>query len=399
MKTIEETKEFAIDIDGSKFEVVSRNLQYEREIWQICLNILSKPRKKNEKRNVLSIFRKNHKELYDYILARTPLLSDKKYSFQTRVVWTLNGLLSFPLCKNESCHRPLVGKNVFISNNMQCSQYCNGACVTSAKEVLEKRKQTNLKHFGTEWVTQSQKVKSKAAKTYKKHYGVNHYFQSKAFKDAVIPQWIEKYGVDNPSKNKDIVKKIQAVFMEKYGCISPNQNVNVQMARKMHCIEKYGVDNWMKTEEASKLASKRKEKETETKRKNGTFTTSIPENEIFNLLKETFPNTIRQYRSEKYPFNCDFYIPEKDLYIEFNGTWTHGKHAFDSSNEEDLQIVEKWKAKNKPFYNTAIYVWTDLDSRKREIAKQNGLNFIEFWNIDEVKAWLSNISLKIEKSC
>ena len=386
------TKEYAIDIDGAKYNVVPRNLEYENEIWKICLEILAKPRRKNEKRNVLNIFKRNYKKLYDYILARTPLLSDKKYSFQTRVVWTLNGLLSFPLCKNESCHKPLVGKNVFISNNMQCSQYCNGVCVTSAKEVLEKRKQTNLKHFGTEWAVQSQKVKSKAAKTYKKHYGVKHYFQSKAFKDAVIPQWIEKYGVDNPSKNKDVVKKIQRVFMEKYGCISPNQNVNVQMARKMHCIEKYGVDNWMKTEEASKLASERKEKEIETKRKNGTLTTSIPENEIFNLLKEKFPNVIRQYRSREYPFYCDFYIPEKNIYIEYNGNWTHGFHPFDRNSEEDSKRLTAMASKNSRYYNKAIYVWTILDPKKRSTAKQNGINFIEFWNIDEVKEWLKDYS-------
>ena len=162
----------------------------------------------------------------------------------------------------------------------------------------------------------------------------------------------------------------------------------------MHCIEKYGVDNWMKTKEASKLASIRKEKEIETKRKNGTLTTSKPEEESFRLIKEVFPNIIRQYRSEKYPFNCDFYIPEKDLYIEFNGTWTHGKHPFDSNNSDDMELVKTWKSKNTKFYDGAINVWTQRDVKKRETAKKNNLNFIEFWNIDEVKAWLSTFSIE-----
>lgn len=393
MTTTEETKEYAIDIDGTKHEVVPRNLRYEQEIWKICLDILEKPRKKNEKRNVLSIFRKNHKELYDYILARTPLLSDnKKYLFQTRIVWTLNGLLSFPRCEKEACHKILVGKNAPISNDMRYAHYCGGQCATSCKEVIEKRKQTNLKRLGTEWPGQSQKVKDKATETYKKHYGTNHYFQSQAFKETVIPQWIEKYGVDNPSKNKDVVKRIQETFIENYGCISPNQTSKVQAARKIHCMEKYGVDNWMKTKEAAETAFERKEKEIETKRKNGTLTTSKPEETAFNLLKEFFPNIIRQYHSEKYPFHCDFYVPEKDLYIEFNGNWTHGFHPFKKDCSEDFSRLSFMKSKNSKYYNKAIYVWTVLDPKKRETAKANNLNFIEFWNIDEVKQWLSKIS-------
>lgn len=393
MITIEEIKEYAIDIDGTKYEVVPKNLQYEHDIWKICLDILEKPRKKNEKRNVLSIFKHNHKELYDYIIARTPLLSDnKKYAFQTRIVWTLNGLLSFPLCEKETCRKPLIGKNAFISNDMRYAHYCGGQCATSCKEVIEKRKQTNLKHLGTEWPGQSQKVRDKAMETYRKHYGTDHYFQSQAFKETVIPKWIEKYGVDNPSKNENTVKKIQKTFIEKYGCISPNQNADVQAARRTRCIEKYGVDNWMKTEKASKLASIRKEKEIETKRKNNTLTTSKSEEKTFSLLKEKFPRTIRQYHSEKYPFYCDFYIPEKELYIELNGNWTHGFHPYNKDSIEDSKRLMEMKEKNSKYYDKAIYVWTVLDPKKRETAKANNLNFIEFWNVEEVKTWLSTIS-------
>ena len=122
-----------------------------------------------------------------------------------------------------------------------------------------------------------------------------------------------------------------------------------------------------------------------TKKKNNSFNISKTEEICFNILKEVFPNIIRQYRSEKYPFNCDFYIPEKDLYIEFNGTWTHGKHPFDINNKNDIDLVEMWKSKNTKFYNNAIETWTHRDVLKRETAKNNNVNFIEFWNLDEVK--------------
>jgi len=47
---------------------------------------------------------------------------------------------------------------------------------------------------------------------------------------------------------------------------------------------------------------------------------SQPEEDSYELLVDKFgySEVIRQYRSEKYPFFCDFYIPCLDLYIELN---------------------------------------------------------------------------------
>ena len=129
-----------------------------------------------------------------------------------------------------------------------------------------------------------------------------------------------------------------------------------------------------------------------TKRKNGTFNTSKPEQEIKRLLEEKFPNVQYQYKSEKYPFNCDFYIPELDLYIEFQGIWTHGKHPF-SESVEDLETLDKWKTESitSEFYKNAIEVWTIKDVEKRKIALQNNINLLEFFTIDEFMNWYNSI--------
>lgn len=42
------------------------------------------------------------------------------------------------------------------------------------------------------------------------------------------------------------------------------------------------------------------------------------------------------------------------------------------------------------YYNNAITTWTIRDVNKRNIAKNNNLNWIEFWNIDELKKWIIN---------
>ena len=66
------------------------------------------------------------------------------------------------------------------------------------------------------------------------------------------------------------------------------------------------------------------------------------------------------------------------------GSWTHGQHAFNEKNQDDIQILEKWKSKNSKYYNNAINTWTKRDVAKRKVAKQNNLNYIELWNIEEV---------------
>ena len=89
-------------------------------------------------------------------------------------------------------------------------------------------------------------------------------------------------------------------------------------------------------------------------------------------------NVIRQYRDERYPFVCDFYIPSEDLFIEYNGSWTHGEHPFDPMNLDDISTLEAWQEKviDHPYYQNAIYTWTDLDVRKQRIAKENNLNYV-----------------------
>lgn len=136
----------------------------------------------------------------------------------------------------------------------------------------------------------------------------------------------------------------------------------------------------------------------ETKRKNNTFNTSKVEEEIFNRLCSRFDIIKRNYKSEKYPFKCDFYIQELDLYIEYQGTWTHG---FDGknligpyiNNKICKKVLRKWakKAKISKYYAKAIEVWTIRDPLKRKVAKENNLNWLEFFTMKEFENWFKNL--------
>ena len=80
---------------------------------------------------------------------------------------------------------------------------------------------------------------------------------------------------------------------------------------------------------------------------------------------------------------CDAYIIHK-----VNRYDIHGKKLFENTAEDNVKLL-LWQSKNTKSYNQAIYVWTDLDVRKYNIAKQKKLNYLVFYNIKELENWLN----------
>lgn len=57
---------------------------------------------------------------------------------------------------------------------------------------------------------------------------------------------------------------------------------------------------------------------------------------------------------------------------------------------DDDYILNKFLDKNgnTKYYNNAITTWTVRDVQKRKVAKENNLNYKEFWNINELKKFI-----------
>lgn len=121
------------------------------------------------------------------------------------------------------------------------------------------------------------------------------------------------------------------------------------------------------------------EKAYSTKKVNKSFNSSKPENAYYNYLisKYSENDIIRQYKDERYPHACDFYIRSLDLFIELNIDWTHGGHPFNPENPTDINKLAVWqeKAKKSKFYQKAIETWTKLDVQKFKDAKYHNLNY------------------------
>ena len=307
-----------------------------------------------------------------------------------------------PICGKYTTFNPLK-ENCY--NN-----HCSRSCEMKNPEVMKKHNDTCLEKYGS--VNNSEKLKKTKLERYgdekynnskKRHntnlkkYGYICPLQNSDIKEKTINTNILKYGDKIPQKNELVKNKIKKSNIKtcrfKYGIDNIMQLDSVYEKYQDTMIKTYGTDNFSKSKFYQENYVSILGKSIETKRKNNSFNTSNPEEESYLLLKEKYQDIIRQYKSEKYPFLVDFYIPSLDLYIECNYHWTHGKHAFDCNNSDDIKTLEKWKQKNTKFYKNAIDTWSIRDVKKRNSAKQNKLNYIEFWDINEIKKWLNTDEL------
>ena len=85
------------------------------------------------------------------------------------------------------------------------------------------------------------------------------------------------------------------------------------------------------------------------KKKHNSFNTSIPEEKLNDLLVEKYgeKDVFRQFISKKYPWHCDFYIPELDYFIELQGYYTHGKEPYNPNSIKHQVLVQRYIDANK----------------------------------------------------
>ena len=266
-----------------------------------------------------------------------------------------------------------------------------------SEEVIKRLwEEKNLAKYGVKNPSASQAVKDKRKNTLLQKYGVENIFQDKTVKDNIKQANIEKYGVPYYNQTAESKKKHKQTCLDKYGVEFVLQAEEVRQKGIQTCLDKYGVQNYVETDEfRSRAAAKQKEtiaKQINTKRKNHTFTCSTDEKIYYKILQAKFgaANVLKQYKDTRYPFLCDFYIKDKDLFIELNFIWTHGGKLYTGSAEDIIKLnVWQEKAKSSNYYKNAIETWTIRDVQKYTIAKENNLNYLVFYSKKETDNWLN----------
>lgn len=239
----------------------------------------------------------------------------------------------------------------------------------------------------------SPEVRKKIEATSMERYGVPYYWQSDE----------GRIRLKELLNSEEVIEKTRQTNLERYGCetwqgsdVGKQRLASKEVRDKTEKTnyERYGAKTWSNTE-AGKLAmsSYLQDKIIATKLDHGTINDSQPERDVYKALIEKFgeDDVFPQYRSDRYPYKCDFYIKSLDLFMELNLYWMHGGHWFDENNENDLAKLQAWLVNDKPSYERAVYIWTQNDLDKKRTAEKNNLNYVVFWEQDlsDFNEWLN----------
>ena len=247
-------------------------------------------------------------------------------------------------------------------------------CSSKSEIVKEKTKQTCLKRYGVEYTGQIEEAKEKSKKTCLEKYGSEYYIGSKDCLEKTIEFSKQNYNVDWFTKSEEIKNKAKKTMLRRYG-VEYSMQIPKNKEYMSYLMSSYEMQ----------------ERRYNTMKRNHTFNSSSTEEELFLYIKSRFPTVVRQYKDKnRYPYFCDFYIPELDYFIELQGYYTHGNHPFDPNSNEDLQLIEYYKKKYGEDCQP-ITIWSIKDVEKRNCAKSNHLNFKEVWSLEDGKNFVNDL--------
>lgn len=249
-------------------------------------------------------------------------------------------------------------------------------CVTCGKKLELNLKVLTTTHCSYKCAQNDSNVKLARIESYKETYWTN--------RDEIVAKKIENslanWGVEYPSQSDVIKERKRNTYLERFGAES--------WWKSQSCIEH-------NKEIAEQITCKRFETYKNNHRK---FSKS--EQYVYEQIKSIYPSVIRQYYDDRYPYHCDFYIPEHDLFIEYQGSEMHGNHPYDENDISDKEKVEELRrksverkritGKNISRYDVMIHTWTIRDVEKRKFAKN--LNYLELWSLENI---LEKIAHKI----
>lgn len=192
-------------------------------------------------------------------------------------------------------------------------------CSLNNDDVRKKAKETCVKHYGVEYSLSSEEVQNKAKKTIEQKYGVSNVGQNEEIKAKIKDTLVERYGVENAYQIPEIKAKQKKVFEE-------NQDSILQKMQDTF-LKKYGVKNPMQSELIRKSVKHKFYFDNNTFDSNDEilFYKRLKELGIDFEMQVKYPKTFIINDKENSTY-IDFYLPEKDMYIEIKG-----RHFFDEN--------------------------------------------------------------------
>lgn len=260
----------------------------------------------------------------------------------------------------------------------------------------ERAKETLVKKHGVEYPMQAPCIREKRKKTCLERYGVEAVAQSEAFKQKFRATMLERHGVENPLSDPSVRLRIEETCLERYGVRFASQSLASKEASKETCKLRYGVENQMQS-----AVIKEKVRRTnlvkygvtcvlhtpevrKTVRQRNSAGVSKKETDFFERLARVFEKVDRHVNVavENATREVDYYIHDIECFVNYNGTYWHGKNTTDeelaSSSSRQSEGIRRTKR-----YDAELVKWFN----------KNEQNFMVVWEDEEDEGFLKLISL------
>jgi hypothetical protein len=260
-----------------------------------------------------------------------------------------------PTCKIE-----------FTYKKYKPKKYCSKTCAANSSEVKEKNrvgvsttfnkkygghamktpdtkekfKSSMMKKYGKEYSMQIKSIQDKAKKTTVENYGVENVLSiSSPLREKIRQTWIKKYGVDNPGKSEEVINRRSKRKQENHYAelskffdiknltwlIQPDQYEGYHFSKSYNfkcnkCGNTFDSTVYVPNNVFCELCHPEKK--------------NSGENSLLEFLKTELNGKVisRHNRTILNGKELDFYIPELNFAIEYNGLYWHKESSRVSKN-------------------------------------------------------------------
>jgi len=259
-------------------------------------------------------------------------------------------------------------------------KYCSAKCAANNPSVIQKRKETCLKKYGTDNVSKLKEIGDKKRESFLKN-DVNKIVEKRK-RTCLI-----RYGVGSPTQLAEVKNKIKETCLKKYGSksfLGSDKRKGIQLRKRLKKYEDiknefefegykilsypdplYGdqIEFACPNEHVHKIYLHNWQRGFRCSLCSGKDGTSKPENDIAEILSEFF-SIDRNDRKIIPPFELDMFIRERGIGIEYNGLYWHSERNGKGKNYHLVKLLCAEKQNIK-----LIQIFEDEWVYKREIVE------------------------------
>ena len=341
----------------------------------------------------------------------------------------------------------------------------HGGLGLASPEIKKRVQQTNIKKYGVKSPFEAESVKDKIKQTNLERYSAENVFASEYGKQKIRETNLEKFGTESAMQSEEVKQRLKDNITKRYGGIGGASKTILEKMKKTN-LERYGSENIRSSEEGKRRIKESLEQKIQAFEKKNNCTRlvdfqllypykvlqclDIPsfvykartfiKNEYIDLKKfkeldEKFTSEAKEYNSryeseihtwlnsiyfddiqvntfgiieDDTKKQLDFYIPKKNLAIEFNGDYWHSTNAGKDKNyhlnktqlcqDQDIRLIHifehEWNLKKdvcKSIISSALGIYENrIYARECEVKEVNSKEARQFLDENHLQSFVAS---------